>query len=495
MRHLKGHILLAVCTLLVGICAAQQPSTVATAATVSVPNLIRYSGTLKDAQGAVVPSAATGATFAIYNQQEGGAPIWIETQNVMPDGYGQYSVILGSTSAAGLPDDLFAQQEQRWLGVQVEGQAEQPRVLLVSVPYAFKAHEADTLGGLPSSAFVKVPAADEVSGSTANPSSPSGIASAGAQGKTSVLPPATVPVVAGSPCPSNALNPAVAVLPIFTTLGTSDLLCDSVISQVALGSNSLVNINGSVSMNGGVTANGANVSGPVFATGVVSASQYQINRQTAFSVLNPTSVSVGFSTGNAGSNADTFVGFYAGNKNTGQFNTYVGHIAGEVNSSGWYNTFIGSASGYSSTTGMTNAFLGERAGVNNTSGNQNVFFGQNAGVYSIIGSNNVYLASPGAAGNESNTTRIGFPTRLAAVMGSAHLPAAKKYLHRRHLQCSALAWLPAGHHRFYWPPRQHHLHPRRCYGHVRRARKLSSDQVAHFDQRPVHQHYRTPRDF
>ena len=52
MRHLKGHILLAVCTLLVGICAAQQPSTVATAATVSVPNLIRYSGTLKDAQGA-----------------------------------------------------------------------------------------------------------------------------------------------------------------------------------------------------------------------------------------------------------------------------------------------------------------------------------------------------------------------------------------------------------------------------------------------------------
>ena len=84
MRHLKGHILLAVCTLLVGICAAQQPSTVATAATVSVPNLIRYSGTLKDAQGAALPSATTGVTFAIYKQQDGGAPIWMETQNVMP---------------------------------------------------------------------------------------------------------------------------------------------------------------------------------------------------------------------------------------------------------------------------------------------------------------------------------------------------------------------------------------------------------------------------
>ena len=33
-------------------------------------------------------------------------------------------------------------------------------MLLVSVPYAFKAHEAETLGGLPASAFVKAPPTD-----------------------------------------------------------------------------------------------------------------------------------------------------------------------------------------------------------------------------------------------------------------------------------------------------------------------------------------------
>ena len=48
-----------------------------------------------------------------------GTSVWMETQNVTPDANGQYNVILGSTTATGLPDDLFSQQEQRWLGVQV----------------------------------------------------------------------------------------------------------------------------------------------------------------------------------------------------------------------------------------------------------------------------------------------------------------------------------------------------------------------------------------
>ena len=100
----------------------------------AVPNLIRYSGTLKDAQGGAFTSTAAGVTFAIYKQQDGGAPVWMETQTVTPDASGNYSVLLGGTTATGLPADLFSQEEQRWLGVQVGGQAEQPRVLLVSVP-------------------------------------------------------------------------------------------------------------------------------------------------------------------------------------------------------------------------------------------------------------------------------------------------------------------------------------------------------------------------
>ncbi len=77
---------------LVSICSAQQTSPTA------VPNLIRYGGTLKDASGAPI-AAATGVTFAIYKQQDGGAPVWMETQNVTPDAGGQYSVLLGSTTS------------------------------------------------------------------------------------------------------------------------------------------------------------------------------------------------------------------------------------------------------------------------------------------------------------------------------------------------------------------------------------------------------------
>jgi len=151
MRRVTSSWALIVCSLVIASAGfAQQASITA------VPNLIRFGGTLKDAQGAPLASPTVGLTFAIYKQQDGGAAVWMETQSVATDGGGNYSALLGSTTAAGLPGDLFSQQEQRWLGVQVQGQAEEPRVLLVSVPYAFKAHEAETLGGKSVSDFVLV---------------------------------------------------------------------------------------------------------------------------------------------------------------------------------------------------------------------------------------------------------------------------------------------------------------------------------------------------
>jgi len=76
------------------------------------------------------------------------------------DEQGRYTVLLGSASADGLPLDLFANGKARWLGVwpQLAGVAEPPRALLVGVPYALKAADTDTLGGLPASAFLQVPA-------------------------------------------------------------------------------------------------------------------------------------------------------------------------------------------------------------------------------------------------------------------------------------------------------------------------------------------------
>ena len=68
--------------------------------------------------------------------------------------------------------DLFNSGEARWLGVQVDRQAEQPRVLLVSAPYALKAADAETIGGLPPSAFVlAAPTNNSVASRDAEPTS------------------------------------------------------------------------------------------------------------------------------------------------------------------------------------------------------------------------------------------------------------------------------------------------------------------------------------
>ena len=48
----------------------------------------------------------------------------------------------------GCPTDLFASGEARWLGIQAAGQAESPRILLVGVPYALEAGDADAVGGI-----------------------------------------------------------------------------------------------------------------------------------------------------------------------------------------------------------------------------------------------------------------------------------------------------------------------------------------------------------
>jgi hypothetical protein len=117
----------------------QEPST---SNTVAVPHLVRFSRAVKDVAGKPL-TGTVGVTFALYRDQDSGAPLWLETQNVAMDDSGRYTVSLGATKADGLPVELFASGEARWLGVQPEGQGEQPRVLLFSVPYALKAADSD----------------------------------------------------------------------------------------------------------------------------------------------------------------------------------------------------------------------------------------------------------------------------------------------------------------------------------------------------------------
>ncbi len=118
-----------------------------------VPRLVNFSGTALDGRGKAL-SGVTGVTFAIYSRQFEGPPLWVETQSVAADAKGNFTAQLGATKASGIPLDLFTSGEARWLGVRVNGGEEQPRVLLLSVPYALKAADAETVGGLPASAFV-----------------------------------------------------------------------------------------------------------------------------------------------------------------------------------------------------------------------------------------------------------------------------------------------------------------------------------------------------
>jgi hypothetical protein len=148
----------------VSLCAQQAAPAAANAV---VPPVVKFSGVLTDINNKPV-TGTVGVTFSLYKESEGGAPLWVETQNVTPDKTGHYSAMLGSASTQGLPGSAFASGEARWLGVQAQGQTEQPRTLLMSVPYALKALDAETVGGLPPSAFVKAAAPGVASAANSN---------------------------------------------------------------------------------------------------------------------------------------------------------------------------------------------------------------------------------------------------------------------------------------------------------------------------------------
>ena len=146
----RAYVAVLVILLASALSVSAQPS--ASPSDAAIPTLVNFSGVLTGSNGKPL-TTITGVTFSLYAEQNGGAPLWLETQNVQPDKAGNYSVMLGSTASQGLPSSLFVSGQARWLGVQAYGGSEQPRVMLLSVPYALKAGDAQTLGGRPASAF------------------------------------------------------------------------------------------------------------------------------------------------------------------------------------------------------------------------------------------------------------------------------------------------------------------------------------------------------
>ncbi len=165
---------ISLCACLLLICcvlpmSAQRPAASTTSSrNVVVPPLMNFSSVLTDLNGRPQTNIS-GVTFLLYKEEQGGAPLWMETQNVQPDKNGHYAVMLGSTTSTGLPADIFVAGEARWLGVQAQGQPEQPRILLLSVPYALKAADAQTVGGLPASAFVLAAPPNAISATVPTP--------------------------------------------------------------------------------------------------------------------------------------------------------------------------------------------------------------------------------------------------------------------------------------------------------------------------------------
>src|SRR3954466_15817260 len=141
--------------------ARAQDTTAQPSATTSVPRLITVSGRYQPASGQPAGAGAV-ITLAVYAEPTGGTPLFQETQQVVLDGNGRYVVQLGATYPDGLPHTLFAEAEERWLGVRFAGpgETEQARTRLTSVPYALRAADADTLGGRPASAYVLAPTGD-----------------------------------------------------------------------------------------------------------------------------------------------------------------------------------------------------------------------------------------------------------------------------------------------------------------------------------------------
>jgi hypothetical protein len=224
-----------------------------------VPALVKFTGALSDANGRPL-TGTMGITFLLYKEQTGGVPLWMETQNVQADKSGHYSAMLGSASAHGLPADVFVAGEARWLAVQVSGQAEQPRTLLLSVPYALKALDAETIGGLPASAFVRANSESSAANGGAAASNDAGGSSAtfaaAGSGVTKEVTQANQAV--------KTPGGQVGYLPMFTS---ASVIADSSVSQNSGG----VNISGALNiaytkdLNGGI-----NAAGPVTAEGFVA---------------------------------------------------------------------------------------------------------------------------------------------------------------------------------------------------------------------------------
>jgi len=127
---------------------------------------VSYQGILRDAALAPVADSTYEMTFSLWDAPSGGTKQWgDETHPAVSVVGGVFSVYLGSIEAFGTE---FSDFSELWLEITADTgtgpETYAPRVPLASVPYAQQAHradhaatagDADTLQGLPASAFAE----------------------------------------------------------------------------------------------------------------------------------------------------------------------------------------------------------------------------------------------------------------------------------------------------------------------------------------------------
>jgi len=434
--------------------SANQSAASPAASAADVPRLIKFSGTLLDAQDRPM-AGLVGVTFALHAQQTGGAALWIETQNVKPDANGLYTVLLGANSANGVPAELFASGEARWLEVQVERQAEQPRVLLVSVPYALKAKDAETLGGKPASAFVTTETlagtGNSAGGSAAPSSSTASTALPSSKAQTTIkkASSAAQPAVACTSVTSDGTATANSIAKFTTACNVQNSAITETGGNVGIGTAApavaldIVGNNAGLRLSGtgthqvtvtGLSSGrlGQDANGFFFASDTNGKSvRLLTNNGTLNEWMRITSagnVGIGTTTPTAKLDVTGNLNLPATTSATmgvislggtpfvhnfgppSAFNTFIGVGAGNFSMTGANNSAVGPFALSSNTTGFSNAAFGGRALQNNTTGAQNSAFGDSALLANTSGGSNAAFGSRALTANTTGTFNFAFGT-------------------------------------------------------------------------------------
>jgi hypothetical protein len=115
---------------------------------VSSPNILSFQGRVTDLSDTPI-TGSTSLTFNLYNVPSGGASLWTGSCSVTPDQDGVFEVILGSGCGSAIPETVFSENTDTYLGITVGSDSEMtPRQRVTAAAYALN---ADTVDGFDSS--------------------------------------------------------------------------------------------------------------------------------------------------------------------------------------------------------------------------------------------------------------------------------------------------------------------------------------------------------